>query len=524
MHHPSWSLFWALFSAFLAAGPLCSAKAETTSASTPIGIEEIRLRMRYAVMPGKMIFRGTAPMTVRSANQAISLDVGEWKCETVDVRPARQRFHVFPKTFQPAEKQELAAYLEQWRGRGYDPQVETFGLAFKGKDGRILDNRVHWVSLARFDRESEADACINRLKQEQVWAWKRPETTAPGEAVFLVKSKGGDVIARMPGPIEIDCAEPVELNDVSSSFWKERKANRLLAAPLRLGVGPTGDIETYGMLSVETYLRGVAPAEMPASWPLEALKAQAVVARSEILASLAGKYRLEGFDFTALESCRAYWGVGGHHPATDKAIAETAGMVLVSKEKCVQAVFHSCCGGWTENNENIWSGPANHSLRGRSDLAAASSAAPSGQQLKAWLSEKPKAWCAADETGFRWKQRYSVKELSDIVNRRHRVGTIKNIQEGPRGVSGRLRSVTITGSAGTATVERELAIRQAFGGLPSAMFIITATPTSFVFTGGGRGHGVGMCQHGARGMALAGRDFAAIVMHYFSDVAIERMR
>ena len=106
------------------------------------------------------------------------------------------------------------------------------------------------------------------------------------------------------------------------------------------------------------------------------------------------------------------------------------------------------------------------------------------------------------------------------------MGTIQSIVEGSRGVSGRLKSVTIKGSSGKVILERELAIRQAFGGLPSAMVIIereqeAEASGAYVFAGGGRGHGVGMCQHGARGMANAGLRFEEIVAHYFPGACLE---
>ncbi|HQH74490.1 MAG TPA: SpoIID/LytB domain-containing protein, partial [bacterium] len=238
-------------------------------------------------------------------------------------------------------------------------------------------------------------------------------------------------------------------------------------------------------------------------------------------------YRLEGFDFTAMESCRAYNGVGGYTSATDQAVTATAGIALTYGEEFVKAVFSSCCGGWTENNENVWSGPPNPMLRGLSDLRpGAGSGTPSADHAR-WLSAASSAWCSGDADGYRWQRRYTTKEVSDLVNKKHRVGNVQSIREGTRGVSGRLKSITITGSAGSVTLDSELEIRQAFGGLPSAMVIIRPTldrgaPVSFTFTGGGRGHGVGMCQHGARGMAGSGRRFEEIVAHYFPGATLER--
>ncbi len=492
---------------------------------------QVEAHMRYAVLADTATIRAEATLNLQVPGRRIELPAGTWRFEATDIRPASKRYHVFPKTFQPGERAEMEVYMATWQARGFDPEVETFGLLFRTPSGRMLDNRVHWVSLARFATEDEAQSLITQLRGESVWAWMRPERTGEGAAVFRVRDTHGNTLETLEAPIKLTSSKPIELQDMSSSFWQQRQANRLLHGSLRLAVGMDGAVEVYGRLPVELYLRGVLPAEMPAGWPDEALKAQAVVARSEIFASLAGKYKLEGFDFTALEGCRAYLGIGGHHPNTDAAVAATAGQALTRDNKFATTVFSACCGGWTENNENVWSGPPNMALRGKPDFDAQQqvSAPTSEGGWRTQITGRPAAWCAPGNDTFRWQKRFSVAELSELVNRRHNVGTVRAIHTGARGVSGRLRSVTIEGSAGSATIERELAIRQLFGGLPSAMFIIETlpaggTPSSFVFYGGGRGHGVGMCQYGARGMAAAGRKVEEIVTHYFTGVSIERTR
>jgi len=89
-----------------------------------------------------------------------------------------------------------------------------------------------------------------------------------------------------------------------------------------------------------------------------------------------------------------------------------------------------------------------------------------------------------------------------------------------RGVSGRLRELKIVGTEGSVVVQKELPIRFLFGVLKSAAFVVTKKGSSWVFTGAGWGHGVGMCQWGARGMAEAGRTYRQILDHYFTDTYI----
>lgn len=491
----------------------------------------LQLRMRYAVMKDSAAFRTEQPLTLVAADGTEkTFPPGIWRVSASEATPARRQFHVFPKTFQPSEGREMEAYLAEWRAKGYSPLALTFGRRFTTAGKVILDNRVRWVSLARCATEAEAEALKKKLAAEQVWAWSRPETIAPGRAKLRMTDEKGAEVWRGDTPLELRCPGPVEVADVQTGFWRERRADHLYAAPLALRIGPGGELEVHGALPLETYLRGVLPAEMPASWPSAALKAQAVAARSEILAACAGKYLLEGFDFTTLETCRAYAGLGGHMPGTDRAVAETAGEVLAQAGKVATTVFSACCGGWTENNDTVWSGPPNSALRALPDYPAAKRPPQKGPEaygLSKWIAGAPPAWCASHRE-YRWKKVYSAAELSALVNKKHAVGDVRSIRPGERGPGGRLRRVTIEGTKGTVTVERELAIRQAFGGLPSAMCIITVDsvnnlPKSFTFTGAGRGHGVGMCQEGARAMAAAGLAHGAILKHYFSGVELERL-
>ena len=149
--------------------------------------------------------------------------------------------------------------------------------------------------------------------------------------------------------------------------------------------------------------------------------------------------------------------------------------------------------------------------------------------MSRWLQSQPAAYCSSDSAGFRWKRRITAAELGKLINQQHKVGTIRSVEAGERGVSGRLKSVKIAGSEGTATIRKELPIRQAFGGLPSAMIQIQeergpSGPVAYTIIGGGRGHGVGLCQHGARGMALQGIGHADILAHYFAGASLEQVR
>lgn len=503
--------------------PLPAPVAPAASAPAPASLAGLQVRIRYAQEKQPLGVVLNAPATLRSGAQSVALPAGHLKFTLMQPRPAQQRFHVFPKTFQPGEQALLEAYLAEWRQQGYQPKVEVFGRQLQTAGGRVIDNQQYWVSLAQFPTQAQADALIQQLKAQSVWAWQRPETISPGAGALIVTDAAGVVLGNVPLPATLESTAAISLMDIDSGFWRETRNDRSYAAPLTFEAGATGALEVLGWLPVETYLRGVVPAEMPASWPAEALAAQAVAARSEVLSNLAGKHRMEGFDFCALEHCRAYRGLSGYTPSTDAAVQSTAGEVITSGFRTVPTVFSANCGGWTENNEIVWSGPPNPALRAVADFPKGA-APPALGSLGQWLGGQPRAYCAGDTSNFRWTRRYTQPELTALVNKKQSVGTVQSIEPGPRGSGGRLKTCKITGSSRTVVLDRELAIRLAFGGLPSAVFTVERSGNSFVFRGAGRGHGVGLCQQGARAMASGGISHENILRHYFTGVQLERLR
>jgi stage II sporulation protein D len=211
-------------------------------------------------------------------------------------------------------------------------------------------------------------------------------------------------------------------------------------------------------LGLDLYLRGVVPAEMPASWPAEALKAQAIAARSyaeEHVHPGSGAYDL--FDDTRSQ---VYHGSLGETTATNTIVTATAGQILKSGSSIINALYHSADGGATEDNENVFTsatgglvaGPLSY-LRGSSDRD------PSGVSYD---SASPHAiWQTASYT---WAQ-LSVIFASDP---RTNTGALTSLDLSDKGVSGRPIKVVLHGSLGSKTVSAEV-FREVFNsGSPAA--------------------------------------------------------
>ena len=199
-------------------------------------------------------------------------------------------------------------------------------------------------------------------------------------------------------------------------------------------------------LSLERYLRGVVPAEMPSTWPAAALKAQAIAARSYAARRL--RPGVSYYDVVDDSSSQVYLGLEGEKASTTAAIGASAGAVLKSGSSIANTLFHSTGGGATEHNENVFvsaSGakvatPVSY-LRGSPDRRADGTSYDSGSPYATWRTLT-----------------YTRAQLSTLFGRdsRTRVGTITALDLRDRGVSGRLISVTLIGSAGTKTVSGDV--------------------------------------------------------------------
>lgn len=496
-----------------------------------VSLSHLKARVRLATGQKTLRIRAHGPVSFEWGTKKETLAAATYSIQTSGAARGRQRYHLFAKTFLPNEARQADAYCAEWKAKGYHPEIVVFGKSMRAEGGKVIDNRSLWISLQRFDNEADAEALRKSLEKQEIWGWIRPETVHRNTAKVLIRAEGKTAALEAVTPLRITSTAPLDVGDVNTGFWKAARKTTAFSGSIDIRAGLDGLLELIENVPIEVYLAGVLPAEMPAEWPKEALKAQAVAARSEVLANLAGKHSLDDFDFCCTEHCRAYGGNSGREDATDAAIRETKGIVLTSAGRIAPTYFSANCGGWTENNENIWSGPPNPILRGKPDLPPKKKPRLfqlDSASLSEWLKSRPSAFCSANSANFRWTKRFSEQEISALFNKQYSVGQVREIKPEARGVSGRLKSLRIIGTKGSITITKELNIRLAFGGLPSAMFIIERGKTgketaAFTFYGGGRGHGVGLCQDGARGMASAGYGFVDILRHYFSSAEVKRV-
>ncbi len=292
-------------------------------------------------------------------------------------------------------------------------------------------------------------------------------------------------------------------------------------------MSPRGERADFGF----RVLAGLVPAEMYASAPLEALKAQAVTARAELFSKVGKRHLSDPYLVCGHQHCQVYKGAGVNRKSTDKAVAQTRGQMLFKGQRLADARYHSTCGGHTEDGDYVWTGNESDELKGTTDLVKPGDLDLGKEdEARVFIDNKPDSYCArSGKTArtLRWTVELSQKELDGRLNKKYDLGTVKSIVPLSRGVSGRIGKLKVIGSRRAVTINGELVIRRAFGGLKSSQFYVIApnraNGNKWQIRGGGFGHGAGMCQNGAAGMALGGFDFKAILKHYFKGVSVKQI-
>lgn len=284
------------------------------------------------------------------------------------------------------------------------------------------------------------------------------------------------------------------------------------------------------IVNVDEYVYSVLPSEMLSWYPPEALKAQAVVARSYVLYKQRFPYqhKFDGYDVCDGQHCQVYKGISEESPSTNAAVNATRGEVRTYNGKLVNALYHANCGGHTISAGEIKGWSNEPYLMGVPDTPLSTTYPTAPCDLELWIKTKPDAFCADPllkaAPAFRWIRIIPAEFLTGKVNRGKNIGRITCINPIQRSISGNVNAVLFTGTIGSLCVERESDIRRLLGIGPVRSTLVwietqqgpDGYPSEFIIYGGGWGHSVGLCQAGAGGMANKGYSYRDILSHYYT--------
>ena len=334
---------------------------------------------------------------------------------------------------------------------------------------------------------------------------------AAGEEVVLRLAEGELVLERGGGVERLQAAREIWLEPASrpaeaGDFQLKQRGYR---GRLQVLVGGSG-LRAINHVGLESYLPSVVGSEMPASWPQAALRAQAVAARTYALRQ---RKPADPFDLSATVSSQVYKGVDAETPSTREAVLSTRGQVLMYGSSLANAVFHSSSGGATENSGDLWS-----------------------QQLP-YLVSVPDFDQASPVQA--WQQRLEPEQLQQAFAE---IGGAQRIDVLSTTSTGRVRQARVSGPSGTlvvsgAQLRSRLGLRSTMVRFELAASELAALPPlpllpeqyevggfqpqvqlplpSLLAVGRGYGHGVGMSQWGALGLAQRGQSYDQILRHYY---------
>ena len=243
----------------------------------------------------------------------------------------------------------------------------------------------------------------------------------------------------------------------------------------------------------------VVASEVPPSWPAEALRAQAVAARTFAVAQKVSQGPGARAHLGASVLDQVYKGTAHPAQAAQKAARDTGGEVLTWGAAPIAAYFSASCGGKSESAEAAF------------HLAPGSTPYLRGGD--------------PDDDERAWTKRIPLLEISAALRKAGRIkAEVQGLRIASRTGSGRARTLSLQ-TAGGARALAAVELRQILGyrELPSLLFEVAVEGEAAVFQGAGSGHGVGLCQWGARGRALKGEGYRAILAHYYPGAEIRRM-
>lgn len=252
-------------------------------------------------------------------------------------------------------------------------------------------------------------------------------------------------------------------------------------------------------LPLEDYLIGLINCEISSQWPMEAIKAQAVVARSyAVYQKEMRKNAMYDLESTVMD--QVYEGCEIEDSRAGRGVKETAGEVLTYKGNVIQAFYHSNCGGHTESSENVW-----------------------GFSLP-YMQGVDCSYCLATPSA-KWEQTIPLNKIESLLKGNgYQVAGLLEIRTGKKNRSGRVTDLILIFAKGHLTISA-VNFRKIIGYtvIKSTNFEARIAGDDAVFTGIGYGHGVGLCQWGAKQRAGDGFDYREILSYYYPGTRLGRV-
>ena len=312
--------------------------------------------------------------------------------------------------------------------------------------------------------------------------------TDPEQGLMLLDGRSGAAICFSGGEDSLAIEPITGLTIFEDDFYRGGFECRKL---------PSGRMTVINSVALEDYVKGVVPYEMGADWPMEALKAQAVCARTYVVYNQ-NQYAEEGFDISDDTESQVYRGTTWANEQTDAAVNETCGQVIRYRGEICRIYYFAADGGATEDGKTVFDADLPY-LRGKMD--------PFESAEEFHYQSWRQSWTGEDISALLWQHDYPIDTIVSL--------------EPELSDTGNVIAITFHGQSGR-TVRLEEREGYTVLYLPSCRFTLTQNgPFLFSFEGGGLGHNCGMSQWGARAMdEVYGYNYHQILAFYYTGAYV----
>ena len=323
----------------------------------------------------------------------------------------------------------------------------------------------------------------------------------------------------------------LQIREGTKGTWKS------YAGSFNIQPNAYGDYTLVNTVNIETYLRGVVPHEIGSNVPLAAAEAQTIIARTYALRNTR-RFQADDYEMCATTHCQVYYGLTGTSVISDKAIANTKGLVLTYENELVDALYSSTTGGVTSYFEDVWNGDNRPYLKSIIDAPQpvwnlGQNSLDNEANFRRFI-QMQKGFNETGRSLFRWNRKSTLadltKDLQKYLDRiKHPLANFKTIQEMKiveRSSSGRILKLEVTTDLGVVTLAKN-EVRSAFTPPRSTLFYIEPfydknnKLAGYAFVGGGFGHGVGLSQFGSYNLANLGWSAQQILEFYYPGTKLE---
>ncbi len=436
-------------------------------------------------------------------------------------KPPTVRYNIALREISKHDLKNYKKLLKLWEEKaGEKPVLVTLGGIFSIGNNRINNKEYHIAVPAGTDKHHAAEKMAKMRR-------RLPHLSL---SLIPVLEKAEEVTVKIVADAQrtkrsvMRCQNAAYLYPLKQPlFFGAKKV--VSGERIIVTASATGKLDIVAESDIERLLYGILPGELFLSAPFETLKAQAVAARTDIFMQLGKRHIIEPFHVCSSIHCqKILWDEGVIKQKFKDAVDSTKGEVLLYKKLYIaRAPYSSSSGGHTEDIRYVWFTSKKEYLTGVWD---GDKEYPynlrNEKELRQFLASGDGYDNIKINRRFRWVKQFSDTDM-DACFAKDGVGHITDIIPQKRGVSGRIYQILFIGTHGKKEMWGELNIRRKLNNLYSSLFVVDRSPGKWIFTGGGWGHGVGMCQMGAIGMGRNGSTYRTILQKYYPATEVKKL-